>query len=58
MTNSESLKQYDSNLVQIKQNDSNLVQMLLWYGQFKIAKIMLICLLVWLSWQQKARIDL
>ena len=25
---------------------------------FKIAKIMVICLLVWLSWQQKAPINL
>ena len=32
----------------LKQYDSNLVQMLLGLGQFKIAKIMVICLLVWL----------
>ena len=37
----------------LKQYDSNFVQMLLWSGQFKIAKNMVICLLVWLSWQQK-----
>ena len=37
---------------------TNLVQMLLGQGQFKIAKIMVICPLVWLPWQQKAPIDL
>ena len=48
MTTSKPLKQYDSNLV----------QMLLGLGQSKIAKIMVICLLVWLPWQQKAPIDI
>ena len=42
----------------LKQYDSNLVQKLLGKGQFKIAKIMVLCLLVWFSWQQKAPIDL
>ena len=43
---------------QLKQYDSNLVQMLLGLGQFKTAKIVVICLLVWLPWQQKSPIDL
>ena len=38
----------------LNQYDSNLVQMLLGKGQFKTAKIMVICLFVWLPWQQKA----
>ena len=42
----------------LKQYDSNLVQMLLEYGQSKIVKIMMICDLVWLPWQQKAPVDL
>ena len=42
----------------LKQYDTYFVQMLLMKGQFKIAKIMVICLLVWLPWQQKAPIDL
>ena len=42
----------------LKQYDSKLVQMLLGYGQFKIAKIMVLCLLVWLPWQQKAPTDI
>ena len=41
----------------LKQYDSYLVQMLLGKGQFKIAKIVAICLLVWLPWQQNAPID-
>ena len=36
----------------------NLVRMLLWLRGLKIAKIMVIWLLVWLPWQQKALIDL
>ena len=42
----------------LKWYDSNLVQMLLGEGQVKIAKIMVICLLVWLPWQQKVPTDL
>ena len=42
----------------LKQYDSNLVKMLLLLGQFKKAKIVVICLLIWLPWQQKAPIDL
>ena len=42
----------------LKQYDSYMVHMLFGYGQFKIVKIMVICLLVWLPWQQKAPIDL
>ena len=40
------------------QYESNFVQLLLGKGQFKLAKIMVICLLVWLPWQQKFPIDL
>ena len=36
----------DSLSKSLKQYDSNLVQMLFGYGQFKIAKIVVICLLV------------
>ena len=39
----------------LKQFDTYFVQML---GQFKIAKIVVICLLIWLLWQQQALIDL
>ena len=42
----------------LKQLDSNLVQMLLRIGQFKIARSLAVCLLVWLPWQQKAPLDL
>ena len=42
----------------LKQYDSNFVEMLLGQGQSKIAKIMVICLLVWLPWQKKDTIDL
>ena len=38
--------------------DSNLVQILLGVGQFKIAKSLAVCILVWLPWQQKAPINL
>ena len=40
----------------LKRYDSNLVQMLFGLGQSKITKIMVICLLDWLPWQQKAPI--
>ena len=42
MTTSKTLKQYDSIL------DYDLIQKLLGLGQFRIAKIMAVCLLVWL----------
>ena len=29
-----------------------------WLGALKVAEIMMICLLVWLPWQQKAPIEL
>ena len=48
MSTSKSLQQYYSNLA----------QKLLRLGQFKLAKIMVVCLLVWFTWQQKAPIDL
>ena len=37
----------------LRQYDSNFVQMLLRLGQFKIAKIMVICHLVWLHGNRK-----
>ena len=42
----------------LKQKDSNLVQILPGIGQFKIAKRLAVCFLVWLPWQQKAPIDI
>ena len=47
----------DNSFKPLRQYDSNLIQMLLGLGQFKMIKIMVICLLVWLLWQQKVQLE-